>query len=238
MRPNQTDKFLHGKGNNKQNQNTAYLIRETVRNQCDQQGFNFQNIGRRRPSRPRWACDSHCSRPSWWRSCCRPSRGSSSLKRCGFTGIRHRLPRPAGSSTPGQVSQGGRCSRQPASLPGGQPGPGPEWRLHQHNQTDSGEATPRLLLPLLPGWASPWRLDVHRRQGRGEWGPQELPQWPFFLCICRPGLRILLPGWEVTLLHTTRPREILEILFLSVTPTLCSCNCTVPHLWLQASLAG
>ena len=64
MRPNQTDKFLHGKGNNKQNQNTTYVIRETVRNQCDQQGFNFQNIGRRRPSRPRWACDSHCSRPS------------------------------------------------------------------------------------------------------------------------------------------------------------------------------
>ncbi|XP_069429137.1 phospholipid phosphatase 5 isoform X2 [Ovis canadensis] len=80
----------------------------------------------------------------------------------------HRLPRPAGSSPPGQVSQGGRCSRHPASLPGGQPGPGPEWHLHQHNQTDSGEATPRLLLPLLPGWASPWRLDVHRRQGRGE----------------------------------------------------------------------
>lgn len=62
--------------------------------------------------------------------------------------------------------------------------------------------------------------------------------FPSSSCICRSGLRILLPGGEVTLLHTKRPREILEILFLSVTPTLCSCDCTVPHLWLQASLAG
>lgn len=54
--------------------------------------------------------------------------------------------------------------------------------------------------------------------------------FPSSSCICRSGLRILLPGGEVTLLHTKRPREILEILFLSVTPTLCSCDCTVPHL--------
>ncbi|XP_060990728.1 phospholipid phosphatase 5 isoform X6 [Dama dama] len=54
--------------------------------------------------------------------------------------------------------------------------------------------------------------------------------FPSSSCICRPGLRILLSGGEVTLLHTTRPRKILEILFVSVTPTLCSCDCTVPHL--------
>ena len=44
MGPNQTDKFLHSKGNNKQNENTTYLMGETVCNQCDRQGLNFRNI--------------------------------------------------------------------------------------------------------------------------------------------------------------------------------------------------
>ncbi|XP_073854724.1 phospholipid phosphatase 5 isoform X11 [Macaca fascicularis] len=49
-------------------------------------------------------------------------------------------------------------------------------------------------------------------------------------CICWSGLCFLLPGREVTLLHTTRPWEILEVLCLSVTSTFCSCDCTVPHM--------
>ncbi|XP_074185761.1 phospholipid phosphatase 5 isoform X4 [Rhinolophus sinicus] len=49
-------------------------------------------------------------------------------------------------------------------------------------------------------------------------------------CICWSGLCFFLPGREVTLLHTTRPWEILEALCLSVTSTFCSCDCTVPHL--------
>ncbi|XP_059941675.1 phospholipid phosphatase 5 isoform X3 [Mesoplodon densirostris] len=50
----------------------------------------------------------------------------------------------------------GRRHQQPLPLPSScQPGPGSERRLHQHSQTDSGEATPRLLLPLLPRRASP-----------------------------------------------------------------------------------
>ncbi|XP_060038525.1 phospholipid phosphatase 5 isoform X2 [Erinaceus europaeus] len=55
----------------------------------------------------------------------------------------------------------------------------------------------------------------------------------FFLfssCICWSGLCFLLPGREVTLLHATRPGEILEVLCLPVASTFCSCNCTVPHL--------
>ncbi|XP_032324492.1 phospholipid phosphatase 5 isoform X5 [Camelus ferus] len=53
---------------------------------------------------------------------------------------------------------------------------------------------------------------------------------PSSSCICRPGLRVLLPGREATLLHAARPREILEVLCLSVTSTLCSCDRPVPHL--------
>lgn len=75
----------------------------------------------------------------------------------------------------GPMSQEGWCDRQQTSLPGCQPCPGSERCLYEHNKTDRGQATPRLLLPLLPRRASPLRLDVHRGEGRGERGPQELP---------------------------------------------------------------
>ncbi|XP_014641830.1 PREDICTED: phosphatidate phosphatase PPAPDC1B isoform X4 [Ceratotherium simum simum] len=54
--------------------------------------------------------------------------------------------------------------------------------------------------------------------------------FPSSSCICWSGLCFLLPGREVTLLHTTRPWEVLEVLCLSVTSTFCGCDRTVPHL--------
>ncbi|XP_059541368.1 phospholipid phosphatase 5 isoform X4 [Myotis daubentonii] len=53
---------------------------------------------------------------------------------------------------------------------------------------------------------------------------------PSSSCICWAGLCFLLPGREVTLLHTTRPWKILEVLCLSVTSSSSNCDCTVPHL--------
>ena len=43
MRPNQTYKLLHSKGNYKQNEKTTYRMGENICKQCDQQGLNFQN---------------------------------------------------------------------------------------------------------------------------------------------------------------------------------------------------
>ena len=44
MRPNQTYKLLHSKGNHKQNEKTTYILRKNICKWCDQQGLNFQNI--------------------------------------------------------------------------------------------------------------------------------------------------------------------------------------------------
>ena len=44
MGPNQTYKFLHSKGNHKQNEKTTYEMGENICKQCNQQGLNFQNI--------------------------------------------------------------------------------------------------------------------------------------------------------------------------------------------------
>ena len=44
MEPNQTCKLLHSKGNHKQNEKTAYGLRENICKQWDWQGINFQNI--------------------------------------------------------------------------------------------------------------------------------------------------------------------------------------------------
>ena len=44
MGPNQTYKLLHSKRNCKQNEKTTYGLGENICKQCDQQGFNFQNI--------------------------------------------------------------------------------------------------------------------------------------------------------------------------------------------------
>ena len=44
MRPNQTYKFLHSKGDHKQNEKTAYRMGKNICKCCDQQGLNFQNI--------------------------------------------------------------------------------------------------------------------------------------------------------------------------------------------------
>ena len=44
MGPNQTYKFLHSKGHNKQNEKTTYRMRENVCKQCDRQRLNFQNM--------------------------------------------------------------------------------------------------------------------------------------------------------------------------------------------------
>ena len=43
MGPNQTYKFLHSKGNHKQNKKTTYGLSEIIGKQCDWQGLNFQN---------------------------------------------------------------------------------------------------------------------------------------------------------------------------------------------------
>lgn len=60
---------------------------------------------------------------------------------------------------------------------------------------------------------------------------------PCSSCICWSGLCFLLPGREATLLYTRRPREILEALCLPFASTPRSCDCAVPHVWLQAPLA-
>ena len=41
---NWTQKLLHSKGNNKQNEKTSHRIGENIRKWCDQQGFNLQNL--------------------------------------------------------------------------------------------------------------------------------------------------------------------------------------------------
>ena len=43
MRPNQTYKLLHRKGNHK-NEKTAYRMGENICKWCDRQEFNLQNI--------------------------------------------------------------------------------------------------------------------------------------------------------------------------------------------------
>ena len=43
MGPNQTYKILHSSFH-KQNEKTTYGLGENIHKQCDQQGFNFQNI--------------------------------------------------------------------------------------------------------------------------------------------------------------------------------------------------
>ena len=44
MRPNQSYKLLHSKGNHKQNEKTTYRLAENTGDQRDWQGLNFQNI--------------------------------------------------------------------------------------------------------------------------------------------------------------------------------------------------
>ena len=44
MRPNQSYKLLHSKGNNKQNEKTTYRLEENTGDHRDWQGLNFQNI--------------------------------------------------------------------------------------------------------------------------------------------------------------------------------------------------
>ena len=44
MRPNQTYKLLHSKGNHKQNEKTTYGMRANICKWSDQQWLNFQNI--------------------------------------------------------------------------------------------------------------------------------------------------------------------------------------------------
>ena len=46
MRPNQTSKRLHSKGNHQQNEKTTYKMGGNTCKQCDQQGVNIQNIQR------------------------------------------------------------------------------------------------------------------------------------------------------------------------------------------------
>ena len=44
MGPNQTDNFLHSKGNHKENTKTTYGMGENSCKQCNRQGLNLQNI--------------------------------------------------------------------------------------------------------------------------------------------------------------------------------------------------
>ena len=44
MRPNETSKLLHSKGNHEQNEKTTYGMREDICKQCNWQGINFQNM--------------------------------------------------------------------------------------------------------------------------------------------------------------------------------------------------
>jgi len=44
MTPNQTDKLLHSKGNQKENKKTTYRIGENSFKWCNRQGLNLQNI--------------------------------------------------------------------------------------------------------------------------------------------------------------------------------------------------
>ena len=44
MRLNQTYKFLHSRGNHKQNEKTTYKLEEIICKLYDQQRVNFQNI--------------------------------------------------------------------------------------------------------------------------------------------------------------------------------------------------
>ena len=44
MRPNQSYKLLHSKGNHTQNEKTTYRLEENTGDHRDWQGLNFQNI--------------------------------------------------------------------------------------------------------------------------------------------------------------------------------------------------
>ena len=44
MRPSQTYKLLHSKGNHKQNEKTTYGLGKNNHKWCNWQGLNFQNI--------------------------------------------------------------------------------------------------------------------------------------------------------------------------------------------------
>ena len=42
MRPNQSYKLLHSKGNHKQNEKTIYGLEENISKECNWQGLNLQ----------------------------------------------------------------------------------------------------------------------------------------------------------------------------------------------------
>ena len=46
MRPSQTYKLLHSKGNHKQNEKTTYIMGENICNWCNWWRINLQNIQR------------------------------------------------------------------------------------------------------------------------------------------------------------------------------------------------